>query len=134
MVSGYLLDTDRIIDAPKGYTEAIDFVNQLAPSGLAISVISYGEIYQGAYHGSDPATDLAGLAAFLPGKTLLPLTADVMRTFGIVRGGLTPHLQRVIGDMDLLIAATAMHHGLMVVTRNLRHFRLVPNLAIYEPT
>jgi tRNA(fMet)-specific endonuclease VapC len=38
---------------------------------------------------------------------------------------------RLISDMDLLIAATAMHHNLTLVTRNHRHFERVPNLRLY---
>jgi tRNA(fMet)-specific endonuclease VapC len=33
---------------------------------------------------------------------------------------------------DLLIGAAALHFGYAVGTRNLRHFRLIPNLAIVE--
>jgi predicted nucleic acid-binding protein len=34
--------------------------------------------------------------------------------------------------MDLLIAATAVHHGLTLVTRNLRHFQRIPNLQLHQ--
>jgi predicted nucleic acid-binding protein len=31
---------------------------------------------------------------------------------------------------DLLIAATALHHGYALGTRNLRHFQLIPDLSV----
>jgi predicted nucleic acid-binding protein len=34
--------------------------------------------------------------------------------------------------VDLLIAATTLHHGLSFVTRNLEHFRRVPGLTVHE--
>jgi len=37
----------------------------------------------------------------------------------------------MIGDFDILIAATALHHDLTLVTRNRRHFERIPNLALY---
>lgn len=35
-----------------------------------------------------------------------------------------------IGDNDLLIAATALHHGLPLATGNVRHFSRIPGLTI----
>jgi tRNA(fMet)-specific endonuclease VapC len=37
---------------------------------------------------------------------------------------------KVIPFADLLIGATALHHGYAVGTRNLRHFRMIPDLTV----
>ncbi|HKP55044.1 MAG TPA: type II toxin-antitoxin system VapC family toxin [Chloroflexia bacterium] len=37
----------------------------------------------------------------------------------------------MIGQMDLLIAATALAHNLILVTGNRKHFARVPGLTIY---
>lgn len=37
---------------------------------------------------------------------------------------------KVIPFADLLIGATALHHGYAVGTRNIRHFRMIPDLTI----
>lgn len=39
-------------------------------------------------------------------------------------------LGRTIPFADLMIGATALHFGYAVGTRNLRHFQMVPNLAL----
>ena len=44
----------------------------------------------------------------------------------------TRQLGRTIPFADLLIGATALHFGYAVGTRKLRHFRMVPNLAIVQ--
>jgi predicted nucleic acid-binding protein len=41
-------------------------------------------------------------------------------------------LGRVIPFSDLLIGATALHFGYGVGTRNLRHFRMIPNLEVIQ--
>jgi len=41
-------------------------------------------------------------------------------------------LGRTIPFADLLIGATALHFGYAVGTRNLRHFQMVPNLAVMQ--
>ncbi len=37
---------------------------------------------------------------------------------------------KVIPFSDLLIGATALHHGYAVGTRNLRHFQMIPDLTV----
>jgi predicted nucleic acid-binding protein len=39
---------------------------------------------------------------------------------------------RTIPFSDLLIGVTALHFGYAIGTRNLRHFRMVPNLAVIQ--
>jgi len=130
-VSGYLIDTDWIIDVSHAQPGATRILAALSPGGVAVSLISYGELYEGAYFARDRAAALADLQGFLQGKILLPLTPVIMETFAIVRGGLTRQLRQQIGDLDLLIAATALTHDLTLLTRNLRDFRHVPGLKLY---
>ena len=129
----YLVDTDWIVDALHDLPAAVQTLLELAPQGLAVSLISYGELFEGAYYARDPQTALAGLAAFLQGKDILPLTVPIMERFGIVRGQLSRQLRQQIGDMDLLIAATALEHDLTLLTRNVRDFQHVPDLKLYRP-
>lgn len=61
--------------------------------------------------------------------TILPFDAAAADEYGRLSAYLeargTP-----IGDMDTLIAATALAYDLAVVTGNERHFRRVPGLAV----
>jgi tRNA(fMet)-specific endonuclease VapC len=41
---------------------------------------------------------------------------------------------QLIADLDLLIAATALHHDLTLLTRNVRHFARIPGLRLYQST
>jgi predicted nucleic acid-binding protein len=47
----YLVDTDWIVAYLKGRPEATQLLSGLAPAGLAISLITYAEIYEGIYFG-----------------------------------------------------------------------------------
>ena len=126
----YLIDSDWIIDALHGRSEVTQTLLTLASQGLAVSLISYGELYQGAYYANDPRAALRGLRQFLRGKRLLPLTKAIMERFGVVRGELQRRGQ-LIGDPDLLIAATALEHDVTLLTRNRKHFSRIPNLKLY---
>jgi predicted nucleic acid-binding protein len=127
----YLVDSDWIADYLKGRPEAVELLNRLAPEGLAISILSLGEIQEGILFGDNRARHEAGFRDFLRGVDVLPLTKTAMRHFAAVRGELRQSGE-LIGDMDLLIAATALAYKLTLVTRNERHFRRIPGLALYR--
>ena len=133
-MSQYLLDTDWIVDVLNGQGASIQSLVKLAPSGLAVSLISYGELYEGAYFSRDPQTAVEILRTFLQGKELLPLTPAITEQFALIRGLLSKRLRQQIGDMDILIAATALHHDLTLLTRNLKDFEHIPDLKLYQST
>ena len=130
-MTAYLVDTDWIIDCLYGRTDAVETLLELSADGLAVSLMTYGELYQGAFHARTPQVALRSLRTFLRGKRFLPLNRAIVERFGVLRGNLQRRGQR-IGDLDLLIAATALHHDLTLVTRNLRHFTRIPGLRLYE--
>ena len=99
-----------------------------------MSVISYAELYEGAYYARNREAALAALEAFLRGKTLLPVGFAVLRRFAILRGSLSRAARQQAGDLDLVIAATALEYNLTLVTRNVRDFQLVPGLILYQPS
>jgi tRNA(fMet)-specific endonuclease VapC len=82
----YLVDSDWVAEYLKGRTAAIKLLNGLAPSGLAVSLITVGEIYEGIYYGHDPKTHEAGFRQFLQGVDVLPLNRAIMRRFALIRG------------------------------------------------
>jgi predicted nucleic acid-binding protein len=129
-----LIDTDWVIDVLHGMTSAEQALLDLAPEGLAISLITYGELFEGAHYARNPEQATDGLRAFLREKDVLLLTTEIMERFAIVRGQLPRQIRKQVGDMDLLIAATAIHHDLALLTRNVRDFRLVPGLTLFGDT
>ena len=133
-MSLYLLDTDWIIDALNGQDSAIQTLLELVPAVLTLSIITYGELYEGAYYSRNPEPALAGLHAFLEGKEILPLSQAVIERFAIVRGALPRQIRQQIGDIDILIAATALEHDLTLLTRNLSDFQHIPDLNLYQPS
>jgi predicted nucleic acid-binding protein len=92
--------------------------------------VTYGEIYEGIYYGRDPAGTERVFRQFLRAVDVLRLTRPIMRRFARVRGDLRRRGQ-LIGDPDVLIAATALHHDLTLVTGNRAHFRRISELRLY---
>ncbi len=127
----YLVDTDWVIEYLKGRDPVASLLSEWVELGLAVSIISYGEIYEGIYFSQHPDRQEENFLHFLQGVTLLSLTEDTMQRFARLRGNLRATGQ-MIGDADLLIAATALQHHLILLTSNTRHFRRIPDLSLYN--
>lgn len=120
-----LLDTVVLSELRKSQPSAavVQWLSSQRDSELFLSVVSLGEIERGIEkkRSSDPAfadvlerwlDDLVNLY----GDRILPVTPVIARRWG--------SLSATAGNdsADLLIAATAITHGLQVATRNVRHF------------
>jgi len=70
--------------------------------GIAISLITYGEIYEGIYYGGAARAHEHGFRQFLRIVAVLPLNQPIMRDFARIRGELRQWGQ-LIGDPDILI-------------------------------
>jgi tRNA(fMet)-specific endonuclease VapC len=125
----YLVDTDWVIDHFHGVEGVTLKLEQLRPAGLAISVVSLAELYEGIHYSRDPARGREILARFLAGVTALSLDEEICDRFGLERGRLRQQ-RLVVGDFDLLIAATCRRHGLTLCSNNRRHFEMVEGLEI----
>lgn len=125
----YLIDADWLIDYLSGRTPAITFVSSLLPSKPAISSITYAEIYEGIYFGRNARRAEEGFLNFLQSAEVLGISQPVARLWAQLLGTLRQS-GRIIPQPDLFIAATALHHDLTLVTRNLRHFERISDLRL----
>jgi tRNA(fMet)-specific endonuclease VapC len=127
----YLIDTDWVVEYLKGREPVVTVLPQLRHDGLAISLITFGEIYEGIYAGHDRDQHEAIFWRFLRRVNVLSLNKTILRHFARIRSQLRAQGQ-LIGDLDLLIAATAIYYDLTLLTHNTRHFSRIPNLKLYQ--
>jgi tRNA(fMet)-specific endonuclease VapC len=127
----YLIDSDWVADYLNGRQPAFNLFDRLADEGVAISVITLGEIYEGIYYGTDPTGNEIGFQQLLRSLTIVDVDSAVARRYAMLRG----HLRQrglLVPQPDILIAATAVEFDLALVTRNIRHFLRMPGLRLYE--
>ena len=121
----FLIDTDVLsaLRRPERSPGVARWMAERRSTDLYVSVVSVGEIERGIARQQRRDPDFANrLAKWLDhvvglyGERILSIDTPTARRWGRLSG--------VMGheDRDLLIAATAMEHGLTVVTRNVRHF------------
>jgi predicted nucleic acid-binding protein len=128
----YMLDTDWIIQALAKRQPALGTLDRLASSRIYVSYVTLGEVYEHAFRFANPRTHLVDFRDFLTFYRLLGLSDPIVERFAETRSFLRRRGQR-IADFDILIAATALHHDLTLLTFNLRHFESVPELKLYQP-
>ena len=129
---GYLFDTDAISEAfrKKPAAAYLAWLGTIPRAEQFTSAVVVGELFKGAFRSPDRARHLANIEQrVLPAVTVLPYDVAVARVFGELDAQLSPR-GAMLADADLQIAATAVHHDLIVVTGNLRHFERVPGLKI----
>jgi tRNA(fMet)-specific endonuclease VapC len=129
MTIRYLIDTDWVIHYLNGRDDIVRRLDELQPEGLGLSVISLAELYEGIFYSTDPQGNEQDLNDFLRGVQVIGIDEDACKAFGRERGRLRKAGQ-LIGDFDLLIAATGLHYGVTVLTNNRQHFERVEGLQI----
>jgi len=123
----YLIDTDIIIYSLKNHDQVVENFRRFANAQKSISVITYGELAYGARKSQHVEKNLAKVYRIGELFPVLPVSRTIMDTFGSLKATLEKTGQS-IDDMDLLIAATAITHNLILVTNNNRHFARISGL------
>ena len=129
MSLAYLIDTDWIIDHFNQIEPITRKPEEMRPAGLAVSIVSLAELYEGVLHSTNPTQSEAVLLRFLRSLSVLPIDEEICKTFGHERGKLRQQ-GKTVGDFDLLIASTSLRHNLTLCTNNRRHFDMVDGLQI----
>jgi predicted nucleic acid-binding protein len=119
----YLVDTNVVSEARRGSRQALAWLRSIRPDAVYLSALTLGEIMRGVAlrRRSDPKT-AACLTEWLErlrqdhADRILPVTDRIALEWGRI-AALRPR-----GDIDGLIGATAIVHGLILVTRNVSDF------------
>lgn len=122
----YLLDTSPLVALIKGRAGAERLMRPwVSAQEAATSVLAYGETIEHFRTQPEYARNAAGLRTLLRVVTPLRITYSIMERYADLRLQLRPQ-GSLKGDVDTLIAATALEHGLTVVTIDSDYDRLTP--------
>jgi len=131
------LDTTILIDLAARSSarkeQAAHKIEELAArgQGLATTRFNMAELYVGVSRSKRPEEDEKAIHALLRQFEILEFNDAASRLFGFITGFLQ-QIGKPAGDMDVLIAATAMAYGHPLITRNSRHFRHIPQFLVEE--
>ena len=119
-----LVDTDVLIWHLRGYPQATRRLDELG--ALTLSAVSYLEVLQGMRN----KAELVAVKKMLQHRaaTLLPMSEVITQRAIELMEAIT--LSHGLQMGDALIAATALDHGLPVLTANVKHFGAVQGLKV----
>ena len=119
----YLVDTNVISEARRGSPVALAWLRAVDPNSVYLSTLTLGEIMRGiALKQKSDLKAASHLAEWLRkirhdhADRILPVTDQISVEWGRIAA------DRPRGDIDGLIAATAIVHDLVIVTRNIADF------------
>jgi tRNA(fMet)-specific endonuclease VapC len=130
----YLVDSNIVVDHLVDVPTTSTLLEQLAVEGIAISIVTYMEAFQGVEQSPDPERAREKFQAFLTGVLILPFSFSVAERCARLRETLKKQNKRVNSRaLDLIIAATALEYNLTLVTNNTGDFTDIPDLPLHQP-
>jgi tRNA(fMet)-specific endonuclease VapC len=123
----FVLDTNTVLDYFRGRGRVAERLLSVPPSEIALPAVSAYEVWVGVLGPQNAKRRQEQFETFLAVVEILPFEAEAALQAAELRHSLEREGQ-VIGPLDTLIAATALSHGGVLVTRNLREFSRVPGL------
>ena len=124
----FMLDTDTCSFLVRGANAKLRLAVQQHAESLCVSVITAAELRFGARKKNSRRITEA-VSRFLELVDIVPWTEEAATRYADLR----THLETTgqpIGNMDMLIAASALAEGCRLVTHNLSHFRRIPSLPV----
>jgi tRNA(fMet)-specific endonuclease VapC len=123
-----LLDTNVVVAFLNGDKSVLkrirDEIDRIALSTLAVAELDYGaKISQKAKE------NLEKLYQFVDIVQVIPFDIECAKTFGTIKSKLR-RLGKPTGEVDALIAATAMANDAILVTVNKKHFENIEGLKV----
>jgi tRNA(fMet)-specific endonuclease VapC len=124
----YLIDTNIVIFALKDSQRAVARrLASISADEIVLASVVEAELYHGAEKYARAERRRETLTGFLALYPRLPFDSRCVPHYARIRHHLELQGQ-IIGANDLMIAATALAHGLTVITHNCDEFSRVPGL------
>ena len=124
----YLLDTCVCISMFRNEGNVRDTLRRIGTKNCYISEITVAELYFGLAKAEDKKRKLEDIREVQKLFRVIPAYSS-FKEYGEIRHSLE-HAGQRIDQFDLLIAATALHQQMTLVTSNLKHFERIQGIEI----
>lgn len=125
----YLLDTDILIYSLKAHKIVQQNLRNHLHDPISINAVTLMELYYGAYKSKQVANNLAKIKTIEDALDVIPVNREMVEIFGVLKS----HMEKdgkPLDDFDLILAATAMSHNLIIVTDNEKNFGRIDGLKM----
>jgi len=126
-VGRFCLDTNAVIQFLEGNEDLVQIIRK-GHEELLISAIAVGELLFGATNSARVEENLERYRRFIHHCRITPIDSDTAEIYAVVRKELRSGGFK-IPDNDIWIAATAIQHDAVVVTRD-KHFSHISGVEV----
>jgi len=123
-----LLDTNVIVAFFNGNKAVLERI-QAEVDRITLSTLVIAELDYGAKASQKAKENLEKLDRFIDIVRVVPFNLECAKTFGSIKSKLRK-LGKPTGELDALIAATAMAHKAVLITGNRKHFENIEGLKV----
>lgn len=124
MSTTYLLDTNICVFLLRNKFNIADAIEKVGINNCCISEITVAELLYGAACSNAPSSNTTLVKTLCKELDIIPIF-DTMETYAEQKAELR-RKGLLIDDFDLLIACGAMHHEMILVSDNTKHFDRLP--------
>ncbi len=121
MSNSILVDTDVLVDFLRGYSKAIEFIDEFS-SQIILSPIVIAELYAGV-KGNNELTILENFVSLFQ---VVPLTSEIAKLGGLYKRDFGK--SHGVGLADAILAATAEAEKAELKTLNIKHYPMFKSL------
>lgn len=121
-----LLDTNVVIEIMKDRRDSVELVNSIGLSNISISAITEMELYYGAFNKKEQLKIKESIHAFniiALNENITAIATDLIVMYSKSHGLNIP---------DALIAATAIHEAIPLLTYNTKDFQAIKQLVFFK--
>ncbi|QOG01510.1 PIN domain-containing protein [Flavobacterium sp. MDT1-60] len=126
---GYLLDTSICVFFLRGRLNLDKMVKEIGLEKCYISEITVAELRFGAENSDNPVKSNKAVDIFLKGLTIIPIFGSIKR-YAIEKVRLRKIGKPMHDEFDLLIGVTAIENQLILVTDNIKDFKLLDGIRM----
>lgn len=121
-----ICDTNIFIEFYKNNSQIVENLKKIGIANIAISSVTAGELIFGAYN----KAELQNIRKDIDSLVVLPIDENISENFidFMTKYSLSHNLDLP----DALIAATAIEYGCELYTLNLKHFRYIDGLKLWN--
>ena len=121
-----LCDTNIIIELFKGDSSTIEIVENIGIGNISISVISEMELFFGALN----ANELNKIKKYLSSLEIIQIDLLISeKAVGLIEKYSKSHHLQI---PDSIIAATSLIYGMELLTYNVKDFKYIKHLRLYD--
>lgn len=130
MTNKYLIDSSVFIGNFRQRIEAKQLIDRVA-NEMCTSSLVLAELLEGLERSKNKKTVFGQIREIIDSIKIYNFSLKEAKIFGYLRSLLKARGE-IIGDIDLLIAATCIANDLSLVTLNVNHFKRIKGLKIFS--